>query len=126
MNTSEKRRSGFCSQCVSKCGVISITENDQLKKVIPDKSHPNGGICPKGASAPPIINHPDRILFPLKRTNPKGEEPKWKRIKWEEALQTIADKLKQISSETGAESVAYTFPTVGASGSFNWGHICSA
>ncbi|MFS3931533.1 molybdopterin-dependent oxidoreductase [Bacillus subtilis] len=121
MNTSEKRRSGFCSQCVSKCGVISITENDQLVKVIPDKNHPNGGICPKGAAAPQIVNHPDRILFPLKRTNPKGKEPIWERITWEEAIQTITDKLKQISSETGAESVSYTFPTVGASGSFNWG-----
>ncbi|MDR0123446.1 molybdopterin-containing oxidoreductase family protein [Bacillus pumilus] len=121
MSTSEKRRSGFCSQCVSKCGVISITKNDQLIKVIPDKNHPNGGICPKGAAAPQIVNHPDRILFPLKRTNLKGQDPVWERITWQEAFRTITDRLKQIRSETGAETVSYTYPTVGASGSFNWG-----
>ncbi|MEK5458893.1 hypothetical protein NST36_08590 [Bacillus sp. FSL R5-0293] len=71
MSTSEKRRAGFCSQCVSKCGVISVTQNDQLVKVLPDKNHPNGGICPKGAAAPQIVNHPDRIVFPLKRTKGK-------------------------------------------------------
>ncbi|MCM2985044.1 molybdopterin-dependent oxidoreductase [Bacillus safensis] len=121
MSTSEKRRAGFCSQCVSKCGVISVTQNDQLVKVLPDKNHPNGGICPKGAAAPQIVNHPDRIVFPLKRTNPKGQDPLWEKITWEEAIQTIASKLKQIRSETGAETVSYTFPTVGASGSFSWG-----
>ena len=55
-----------------------------------------GGICAKGVTAVMDWYNPNRILYPVKRTNPrKGlhEDPKWERISWEEALDTICEKL---------------------------------
>jgi thiosulfate reductase/polysulfide reductase chain A len=48
---------------------------------------------------------PDRVKTPLKRTNPekgKGVDPGWVAISWDEALNTIAGKLKDLrdASET--------------------------
>lgn len=54
------------------------------------------GFCGKGVSALMDFYDPKRILYPVKRTNPKKglhEDPKWQLISWEEALDTIAEKL---------------------------------
>ncbi len=48
----------------------------------------------KGKAAPEIVDHVERLLHPLKRTNPKGaEDPGWQRITWDEALDTVAARL---------------------------------
>jgi molybdopterin-containing oxidoreductase family molybdopterin binding subunit len=53
-------------------------------------------MCAKGVTSVVDFYDPNRILYPVKRTNPKKglyENPKWQRISWEEALDTIAEKL---------------------------------
>ena len=45
-----------------------------------------GNLCAKGKSAMQALYHPDRLKYPMKRTNPKGEDPGWVRISWDEAL----------------------------------------
>jgi anaerobic selenocysteine-containing dehydrogenase len=64
--------------------------------------------CPvkKGASVVEILNHPDRLKYPQKRVGKKGGG-EWERISWDEALDTIAGKFKQIKDELGPESVAF-------------------
>ena len=55
-----------------------------------------GGLCAKGVTAIMDWNNPNRILYPVKRTNPqKGlhEDPKWERISKEEALDIFTEKL---------------------------------
>src|SRR6185436_15557979 len=47
---------------------------------------------------------PDRLLYPQKRTGPKGEG-RFTRISWDEALDTIAARLTEISCEFGSESI---------------------
>jgi len=54
---------------------------------------------------PKLIYDPDRIKVPMKRTNPikeKGIDPRFVPITWEEALDTIADKMMElrINNET--------------------------
>jgi iron-only hydrogenase group A len=49
--------------------------------------------------------HPDRILYPMKRGGARGGGT-WERITWDEAYETIADKLKQLIGEKGPESIA--------------------
>ena len=51
--------------------------------------------CTKGLVFYRYIYHPDRILYPLKRT-PGSQRGggKFQRISWDEALTTIADKMK--------------------------------
>jgi anaerobic selenocysteine-containing dehydrogenase len=51
------------------------------------------------------VNSPDRLTKPLKRKGEKGEG-KWEEISWDEALDTIAEKLLKIKEEDGPEKLA--------------------
>lgn len=61
-------------------------------------------VCPKGLTIPDVMYHPDRLLYPLKRVGERGEG-KWERISWEEALTTIAGKLKEIKDKYGGDAI---------------------
>jgi anaerobic selenocysteine-containing dehydrogenase/thioredoxin reductase len=61
-------------------------------------------VCIKGATIPEVMYHPDRILYPLKRAGARGEG-KWQRISWDEALDTIASRLKEIKETSGPEAI---------------------
>lgn len=52
------------------------------------------------------LYHPNRLKYPQKRVGEKGEG-KWERISWDEALETIAEKLSSIKERYGAEFVAF-------------------
>jgi anaerobic selenocysteine-containing dehydrogenase len=70
-----------------------------------------GGLCAKGVAGILDCYDQNRILYPVKRTNPqKGlyEDPKWERISWEEALGTISEKLVQ-ARKKDPRSVVWTF-----------------
>ncbi|MFC1906847.1 molybdopterin-dependent oxidoreductase [Chloroflexota bacterium] len=60
--------------------------------------------CTKGTAIPDVMYHPDRLLHPLKRVGGRGEG-KWERISWDEALGTIASKLKEIKDKNGPEAI---------------------
>ncbi|HET7722993.1 MAG TPA: molybdopterin-dependent oxidoreductase, partial [Propionibacteriaceae bacterium] len=50
----------------------------------------------------------DRLLYPLRRTTPKGSaDPGWERITWDEALDTIAGRLRDLAATYGPESVVF-------------------
>jgi anaerobic selenocysteine-containing dehydrogenase len=108
-----RRVQGYCALCWSKCGCISVVENNRLVAVEPDQQHPTGqALCGKGRAAPELVNHEDRLLYPLKRTRPKGgTDPGWERIGWNEALDTVSSKLKEISHDSGTDSVAFGIAT---------------
>jgi anaerobic selenocysteine-containing dehydrogenase len=61
-------------------------------------------MCSKGLAFKQLVYHPDRLKYPLKRAGKKGEG-KWERISWDEALDTIVNKLKEVKSDYGAESI---------------------
>src|SRR3981081_1327519 len=105
-----KRIQTFCALCVSRCGAIAIVENDRFVALEPDPSHPTGqALCAKGRAAPELVYHPERLLYPLKRTRPQGDsDPGWKRIDWDEALDLTAAALQRIAAETGPESVVFS------------------
>ena len=64
-----------------------------------------GNHCAKGQASIQAAYHPDRIKYPMKRTNPKGDDdPGWVRISWDEAYQTIADNILEITAKYGNES----------------------
>ena len=100
----------YCALCVSRCGSIAVVEGGRFTALEPDPSHPTGkALCAKGRAAPELVYHPDRLLYPLKRTRPKGDpDPGWQRISWDEALDLTANRLRQIAAEHGPESVAFS------------------
>jgi anaerobic selenocysteine-containing dehydrogenase len=106
----EHRIPGYCALCVSRCGSIAVVEDGRFVALEPDPSHPTGqAICAKGRAAPELVYHPDRLLYPLKRTRPKGDpDPGWERIGWDEALDLAAARLRRLADTDGPESVVFT------------------
>lgn len=107
--TTTTRVATFCPLCVSRCGAQATVEDGRFVGLEPDPDHPTGrALCVKGKAAPEIVDHPDRLLHPMKRTNPKGApDPGWQRISWDEALDTIASELARVAAEDGPEAVVF-------------------
>jgi anaerobic selenocysteine-containing dehydrogenase len=105
-----ERIPGYCAQCVSRCGSIAVIENGRFVALEPDPSHPTGkALCAKGRTAPELVYHPDRLLYPVKRTRPKGDlDPGWQWISWDEALDLSAARLRRIAEGRGPESVVFS------------------
>lgn len=88
-----------CCSCYAECPMrVKVIDGKPvaLEGVPGTGRGSDGGLCAKGVTALIDWYNPNRILYPVKRTNPnKGlhEDPKWERISWEEALDTIAEKL---------------------------------
>lgn len=116
---SVERIHGYCALCVSRCGSIAVIENGRFVALEPDPSHPTGkALCAKGRAAPELVYHPDRLLYPMKRTRPKGEaDPGWQRISWHEALDLVASHLRQIAQQHGPESVVFSVASPSTSAS---------
>ena len=116
---STERIPTYCALCVSRCGSIAVVENGRFVALEPDPSHPTGkALCAKGRAAPELVYHSDRLLYPLKRTRPKGDpDPGWQRISWDEALDLTAAKLSQLAEAYGPESVVFTMASPSTSAS---------
>jgi len=95
-----------CRSCHGGCGVIAHVKNGKVVKVEGDPDSPisHGTLCSKGLAITQLAYHPDRILYPMKRAGAKGEG-KWKRITWDEALDTISERFKRVIEEFGPESI---------------------
>jgi anaerobic selenocysteine-containing dehydrogenase len=89
-----------CQGCTSWCSVEGLVVGDRVIKI---RGNPNsaseGSICPRPHLAIQQLYDPDRVKTPLKRTNPlkgKGIDPQFVPITWEEATDTIADKILEL------------------------------
>lgn len=103
-----------CSHdCPDSCGVlVTVDELGKATRVQGDPAHPvtRGFLCGKVAKYLDRVYAPDRLLYPMRRRKgaPKGpgqELAAFERISWDEALDEIASRLKQISNEFGPESI---------------------
>jgi anaerobic selenocysteine-containing dehydrogenase len=112
-----ERIPGYCALCISRCGSIAVVENGRFLSLEPDPSHPTGqALCAKGRAAPELVYHQDRLLYPLKRTRPKGDpDPGWQRISWDEALDLTATRLRQLAERHGPESVVFSMVSASTS-----------
>jgi len=107
---------GFCTFCRSRCGSLNVIEGGRLVEVKPLPSHPTGkALCPKGRAAPEVVHDARRLMTPLARTRPKHEDdPGWRPISWDDALDRIAGKLKEIAEQSGPEAIAFGFTSPSA------------
>jgi anaerobic selenocysteine-containing dehydrogenase len=114
-----ERIHGYCAMCTSRCGSVAVIKDGRFVALEPDPSHPTGkALCAKGRAAPELVYHLDRLLYPMKRTRPKGDpDPGWERIGWDEALDLIAANLRRIADEHGPESVVFSVASPSTSSS---------
>ena len=88
------------------------------------KTHLQRRPCTKGLAFYRYLDRPERIVYPLKREpGTKRGEGKYVRITWEEALTTIADKMKEVREKYGPYSIIIPYmPNEAASRLFSlWG-----
>ncbi|MEX2162113.1 MAG: molybdopterin-dependent oxidoreductase [Anaerolineales bacterium] len=62
--------------------------------------------CLRGYSRLQGLYSTARLKYPFKRVGERGEG-KWERISWDEALDTVAEKLAEARDEFGAETVLF-------------------
>ncbi len=96
--------------CPDTCAMLVTVTDGVATAVKGDPDHPNtaGVLCTKVARYLERTYHPERLLHPMKRTGKKGEG-KFEQISWEEALNTIATRLKQIAARDPRAILPYSY-----------------
>lgn len=86
-------------------------ENGRIARVSgnAESAATRGGVCPGVRIACEQQSDFDRVLYPLRRTNPvkaRGADPGWQRISWDEALDEIAERLMELRAHGESYRVA--------------------
>ncbi len=100
---------GCCPlDCQDTCSWVAHVEDGRVTKVEGTKDHPftRGTLCAKVNDYQARTYAADRLLYPMRRTGAKGSG-ELERISWDEALDTIADRFRDIINEYGAEALLY-------------------
>ncbi|MBA4373693.1 MAG: dehydrogenase, partial [Thermodesulfovibrio sp.] len=101
-----------CQGCTAWCPVEFFVQKGRVVKVRGNQlSKANSGYCcPRGHLMLQQAYDPDRIKVPMKRTNPlkgRGIDPKFVPITWDEALDTIADRMIELRKAGTPEKLTY-------------------
>jgi anaerobic selenocysteine-containing dehydrogenase len=103
----------ICSLCgpMPGCGLNCYVKDGRLIRVEGMKEAPTnkGTLCPRAFASVQWVYSPQRLRYSLKRVGKKGEG-KFKRITWDEALDTIASRLSELKEKHGPESLAILVP----------------
>ncbi len=97
-------KKGVCRFCGTGCGVLVGIKDGRAVAVQGDPQNPvnKGILCVKGYHAPLILYGEDRLTHPLIRRGDKQE-----RASWDEALDLVATKFKEIIEKHGPDAVAF-------------------
>jgi anaerobic selenocysteine-containing dehydrogenase len=92
-----------CPLCEATCGVAVDVDGDRVVAIRGDDADPfsKGYICPKGTALADLHHDPDRLKTPMRRA---GDT--WTPIGWDEALDLVATRLREIRARHGADSIA--------------------
>jgi len=95
-------KKSLCTHCSVGCTVTAEVVNGVWVGQEPSWDSPinRGSHCAKGASVRELVTGERRLKYPMKLENGA-----WKRVKWDEAISEIGDKLTAIRQKSGADSV---------------------
>ncbi len=116
-NVEIKKVRSYCAQCGSQCPTVYKVKDGILVKVEPDRANPAWvPLCPKGVAGPELVYDPQRLKYPMRRTNPKDNaNAGWERITWDDALNTVARKLTEVRAKFGPHAIAFCRTSPGGS-----------
>lgn len=102
MPNEDKVQRTICQFCHTNCGILVHKSGNNNISIKGDPDHPiNRGVCcPKAAAIPEVINGKDRLRHPRVKT-PTG----FKEVSWDEALAIAAERLGEIRSKHGPNSI---------------------
>jgi thiosulfate reductase / polysulfide reductase chain A len=94
--------------CHGDCGLLVKVKDNQIIDMRGNPEFPGnkGLVCSQ--RLPYLknwLNHTDQLKYPLKRIGERGKN-QWERISWDQALDEIAEKLKALKAEFGAETLS--------------------
>jgi anaerobic selenocysteine-containing dehydrogenase len=92
--------------CPDRCSLEVSVENGRVTSITGSRVHPltDGFICAKVRDFPRRVYGPDRLLYPMRRTGPKGSG-RFERVSWDDAVGTIARKFTDILGRRGGEAI---------------------
>ena len=95
-------RKSICTHCAVGCTVTAEVSNGVWVGQEPSWDSPinRGSHCAKGASVRELVSGERRLKYPMKLENGK-----WTRIKWDQAINEIGDKLMSVRQKSGGDSV---------------------
>ncbi|NBX62150.1 MAG: molybdopterin oxidoreductase family protein [Betaproteobacteria bacterium] len=102
---------GACPHdCPDTCSLVTTVQDGVATKVQGNPDHPmtDGVLCAKVSRYTERTYHPDRLLYPMKRTGPKGSG-QFARIGWDEALDTIASRLAPLIATRPEKLLPYSY-----------------
>ena len=98
---------GACPlDCPDTCGWIVTVKQGQAVELRGDPDHPytRGSLCNKVESYLTYARSSDRLLYPMRRVGAKGSG-EFARITWDEALEEVAARLRNVIAKDGAEAI---------------------
>ena len=112
-------RSAMCwasPGCHDRCAILVSVKDGRIIGIRGNRKSANGErlfqSCPD--RLPHLarwLYHPDQLMYPLKRAGDRGEN-KWERLSWDQALHEVAERLKNLKAQYGAETLATTEGTM--------------
>ena len=98
----------LCGTAHGGCGIDVHVDNGKIVKIEGTKNHPsnNGTLCARGLAATQLEYDPNRLQYPMQRVGERGEG-KWKRISWDEAMNTIVTKLNNVIGSDGPRAISW-------------------
>ena len=103
---------GACPHdCYDTCSLRVHVEDGVIRRIEGDPSHPltRGFLCYKVNHYLERLNHPQRVLHPLRRRGAKGAG-EFERVTWDEAMAEIGERVQRVLREHGGEAVLpYSF-----------------
>ena len=88
-------------------GVKVITKDDQLIRIEGDDDNPitTGRVNALNLALREYTYSPNRIIHPMKRAREDRGKMKWEQTTWDEALDTICEKVRYFQTTYGPESI---------------------
>ncbi|WP_346855367.1 molybdopterin-dependent oxidoreductase [uncultured Draconibacterium sp.] len=97
----------YCEVCFWKCSAWAyVDKNGRIRKILGNKNDPhcNGRLCPRGTGGVGMVYDEDRLKNPLIRETREDGSQYFREATWEEALDTVANKMKEVKEKHGPEA----------------------
>ena len=107
----------FCRICIAGCGIeVTVGDDNRIERIAPDKENPHTwrDFCAKARTAGELIEHPRRILNPMRRVGDRYVD-----ASWEEAVSDIAARLRRIMDQHGPDAIGAYWGNPGGFSSSN-------
>lgn len=103
-----------CNMCYNNCTIQVHRVDGVVTQVtgIPDAPPNHGQTCAKGNAQLLSVYSPHRVKRPMVRTNPRkglDEDPGWREISWDEAMDVMTARLKQVHEDDPRKLIIMSF-----------------